>query len=122
MCGFFYGTHVKNTKNTDRTRSKTKPDISINTEKGKIDVFFYEKDIKVIVNGQVYIKPGDIIETIRVAPVKYTESHFREVDERISYGMYAYRACEEVAAKYDFSFEGFYRQYRDRHLNKKGKL
>jgi hypothetical protein len=83
---------------------------------------FHLQDPQVIVNGVLYSKAGDIIETIRVAPIKYTEWHFNEVDERISYGMYISKACEEVAEKYGFSFEGFYRQYRDRHLNEKGKL
>ena len=56
-----------------------------------------------------------------VAPVKYEEKHFKEVDRFVIKGLKQTAALDKVSQKYDFNREGFEKQYRTRHLNKQAK-
>lgn len=81
-------------------------------------------EVKVKVNGATYLTEGTIREVVRVAQMKYAESHFKQVDSLIINGSKIMAACADVAMEHGFSVEGFYRQYNDRHANavKRGKL
>jgi hypothetical protein len=77
------------------------------------------KDVNVIrLNGIRYFSKSSKESELRVAPVKYTEEHFNEVDAEYAHKPNYWRACEIVADRYGFeSLESFHKQYRKRHLN-----
>lgn len=72
-------------------------------------------DLKVVVvNGVRFTREGLSQVVIRIAPVKYDDIVFREVDELLKMGYSHSAAYEEIAVKHGFSVEGFGRQYRTR--------
>jgi len=54
-----------------------------------------------------------------VAPLKYEEGHFLEVDELVIGGSKQTAALDDVSKRHGFNREGFEKQYRTRHLKKK---
>ena len=78
---------------------------------------------RVVVNGEVFHREGSLRQVVHVAPLKYADAHFKEVNELQRSQYYsASAALEEVAAKYNFNGDGFKRQYYARgwHGPKKG--
>ena len=75
-----------------------------------------------IVNNMENFKPKIIIRTIVSEGRTYTIDHFNKVDELIQKGYKYEKAYQEVADMYNFkSWEGFAKQYKKRHLDKKRK-
>ena len=72
----------------------------------------------VVVNGVRFTRAGSSQVVIRIAPVKYDDIVFREVDELLRMGYSNSAAYEEIAVKHGFSVEGFGRQYRTRWANR----
>ncbi|MCX6137533.1 MAG: hypothetical protein NTV54_08580 [Ignavibacteriales bacterium] len=67
---------------------------------------------RVVVNGEVFHREGSLRQVVRVAPLKYGDDHFKEVNElQRSRNYSATAALEEVAKKYAFNLDGFKRQY-----------
>ncbi len=57
---------------------------------------------------------------IKIAPLKYSEKHFKEVDKLVQKGYKQTDALDEVCGKYKFtSREGFGKQYRKMWLDKR---
>ncbi len=73
----------------------------------------------ITVDGEQYTKGGEVTGTKQVAPVKYTKEHFHEVDVLMQQGYAKMKAIEEVTQRFDFNFsdEGFRKQYNKRHEN-----
>jgi hypothetical protein len=81
------------------------------------------RDIQVVVvNGESFYKEGAIVETIRTAPMIFSENHFYEVDVLVEKHYHTASACREVADKYNFNPESFRQQYYKRHASKKHKV
>ena len=70
-------------------------------------------------NGELFHKKGVIHEIIRVAAIKFTHEHFKEVDALIGSGYGPTSACNTVSEKYGFNNLSFRQQYYKRHANVK---
>lgn len=79
---------------------------------------FIDQKLKVIYYSS--LKPKPIVK-IKIAPRKYFPKHFKEIDKLIKKGYKINKAVMEVAEKYNFKYEGFYKQY-NKYLNGKIKL
>jgi hypothetical protein len=67
---------------------------------------------EVEINGEMFICPGSRHTEIRVAPLKYTDEMFKEVNElQVKKNYSATAALEEVANKHSLIYENFKRQY-----------
>ena len=67
--------------------------------------------------------PVRIVTRIVYSRCKYKPKHFKQVDRLCVKGrMKQYAALTEVAEKNGFNLEGFSKQYRVRHLNRKQKV
>ncbi len=64
------------------------------------------------VNGHLYFREGTVRDVIRVAPQKYKNEQFNEVNDLQLLDHYSQKAAlEKVADKYGFNYENFRRQY-----------
>jgi hypothetical protein len=67
---------------------------------------------RVVVNGEVFYRSGSMNQVVHVAPMKYTDEHFKEVNELQRSRFYSTTASlQEIAEKYNFNLDGFKRQY-----------
>jgi hypothetical protein len=62
--------------------------------------------------GALYTIEGVVREIVRVAPVKFLEEHYKDVEELINNGMRPMKAYQTVAEKYDFDVDSFRKGYR----------
>ncbi len=70
---------------------------------------------RVVVNGVVFHRNGSLPEVVRVAPLKFTDEMFDEINDLQRSRYYsATAAIEEVANKYDLNYDSFRRQYYSR--------
>ena len=76
---------------------------------------------RVVVNGEVFHRNGLLHEVVRIAPVKFTETHFEKVDSLIQHGYSVMGACEAVADETGFKSDSFRQQYYKRHASQKRK-
>jgi hypothetical protein len=89
--------------------------LSLNSSRPVLPSVFPEVETKVVTQIET------VIETV-VAPLKYTEEHFLEVDRRVYDDKIRQTAAlDEICLKYGFNRESFEKQYRNRHLNVKKK-
>lgn len=67
---------------------------------------------RVVVNGEVFHRSGSLPEVVRVAPLKFSDNHFKEVNGLVRNHFYSTTAAlSTVADKYGFNHESFRRQY-----------
>ena len=70
---------------------------------------------EVIVNGEVFYRLGQEQQIVRIAPVKYPDVQFREVNGLVEQKYYSKEsAIRDVADKYGYDMGNFRRQYYDR--------
>lgn len=74
---------------------------------------------RVVVNGEVFHRNGLLREVVRIAPVKFTETHFEKVDSLIQQGCSVTGACKTITNETGFNPESFRQQYYKRHASKK---
>ena len=73
-------------------------------------------------NNAEFNRKGSVVIVTRVAQVKYTDKHFKEVDRLIRKGYTKRAAYGEVAIGPIFDADNLGRAYRARHENKKTRL
>ena len=70
---------------------------------------------EVVVNGEVFTRPGRDSQIVRVAPVKYSDAQFREVNSLVEHRHYSKEAAiRDVADARGHDFGNFRRQYYER--------
>ena len=73
---------------------------------------------QVVVNGEAFCREGLTRLETRVAPVKFTDTHFSEVDDLVNNSSQKVSsACRTVAERHDFIPESFRQQYYKRHAS-----
>jgi len=75
----------------------------------------------VIVNGIAFYKKGVVKEIVRVAPLLYPDSHFKEVNRLVANKHYSKEAAlKDISDKYGYDFSNFRRAYYARKGSKLG--
>lgn len=79
-------------------------------------------EISVIeLNGVPFYKKGTVKEIVRVAPLLYPDSHFKEVNGLVANKHYSKEAAlKDISEKYGYDFDNFRRAYYDRKGSKMG--
>lgn len=94
------------------------------SSKIKLDVVFpvkAEELTHVIVNGVTFYKKGAVKEIIKVAPLIYKDSDFREVNWHVENKHYSKEAAlKDIAEQHGYDFGNFRRAYYDRKGSKMG--
>ena len=74
---------------------------------------------RVVVNGEVFHRNGLLREVVRIAPVKFTETHFEKVDLLIQQGYSVTGACKAITNETGFNPESFRQRSYKRHASQK---